>query len=243
VTTKPVTEPLQGLRSWSRIDTRILDKKKNPEKYRSDRNRQHVKGMAKTFHTRSLYGNHDIYPDQISGLITRVDDLSTHPESVYNGSASGGMSILVVKWGPGGVYFTYPRNGQNFIRERDMKERIVYDSDNLPWTAVVSLFEINFGLCVEDYRNFQRYCNIAVTGDTNIFDDDKLIAVLNQMEDLDNAVIYVNKTAKTQMDQNANNKTNVNYTVENVWGRPTTMFQQVPVRRLDSLLTTESAVS
>jgi len=52
-------------------------------------------------------------------------------------------------------------------------------------------------------------------------------------------VIYVNKTLKTQMDIDAKDKANVNYTTANVWGVPTLMFRGVPVKICEGIVNTE----
>jgi hypothetical protein len=82
------------------------------------------------------------------------------------------------------------------------------------------------------------------TGTTNIFDPKILVRAINHMPNNGKgAVIYVNETLKSQMDNDAMDKTNVYYTSEEAYGGPLTRFRGVPVKRIDKILDTESEVA
>jgi hypothetical protein len=57
------------------------------------------------------------------------------------------------------------------------------------------------------------------------------------------AVMYANSTVLAQMDNDAMDKSNVQYTVQNVYGEPVTHYRGIPVRRMDSILITEDALT
>jgi len=242
-TTRQVREELCMLESYNRIDVRILRRVRNAEEYRRENNKIHLRGLAKTFHALTLYGNLTD-PKEPRGWATRYNNNTTYGNVNLQlaGGANNVTSIWVVKWGLDGVYFAYPRGGKKFIEEEDLGKQLIHDNNSKPYTAVVSHFIIQFGVCVADDRCIQRIANVEMSGNYS-FNADQLITALNRLPDLDNVVIYVNKNIKNRMDIAAQNKTNVNYTKETVWGVPTTMFQQIPVRPMEALLQNETVVA
>lgn len=246
--TTQIREDIAILETYSRIDERHLRRARDPEMYRSQRNMMVIRGMTKTFNSTILYSNRDVAPEKINGFLNRFTTLAAltaAPSGKSAGGASAGAvtSIYAIRWGEDGVYCCYPRNGSNAIVEEDLGRQLMQPSSTTAYTAVVSHFAINFGLCIADPRCFQRICNIEPTGAANIFNEDDLIDVLENMPDLNGVVIYVPKAVKVQMMIALKNKTNVNYTVENAWGTPTLHFYGAPVRRLDQILTTEAVVA
>jgi hypothetical protein len=57
------------------------------------------------------------------------------------------------------------------------------------------------------------------------------------------AVIYVNRKIFSQMDKQAMDKSNVLYSTKDVFGVPTTTFRGFPVRLVEAITNTETAVS
>ena len=246
--TKQIVEGIAMLETYSRIDERLLRRMRDPEQFRAQRNEAILRGLAKTFNTTVLYSSKAADPEKIDGFLPRFPTLATltaAPSGKSAGGAAAGAvtSAYVIKWGQDGVYFIYPRGGKNAIFEEDLGRQLVSPTATTAYTAVVSHFGINFGLVIADPRCYQRVCNIMPTGAANIFNEDDLIEVIENMPDLDNAVIYVPKAVKVQMNIALKNKTNVNYTVENAWGVPTLHFQGVPVRRLDQIVITEAVMA
>lgn len=246
--TKQVREELALLETYSRIDERILRKTRDAEGFRSKRNLMVVSGMSKTFNTTILYASAAVDPEKINGFLPRFPTLASllaGPSGKSAGGAASGAvtSIYVIRWGEDGVFFVYPRGGRNAIFEEDLGRQLVQDSATTAYTAVVSHFGINFGLCIADNRCFQRVCNIMPTGAANIFNEDDLIEVLENLPDNQNTVIYVPKAVKIQMNIAFKNR-NPNFgTGTDGWGKPVMTFQDVPVRRLDQIVPTEAVVS
>jgi hypothetical protein len=140
----------------------------------------------------------------------------------------------------------YPQNDPHMgIQHRDLGEATVMDSSSNQYQAYRDHFKIESGLVVRDERCIKRVCNIEVSGSTNLFDEDLLIAVLNDLPFRGaGAVIYCNKKIKTQMQIRLKNKANVNFTVgEGLSGRPVLFFDGVPVHLCDSILNTETEIT
>jgi len=60
---------------------------------------------------------------------------------------------------------------------------------------------------------------------------------------MDGAAIFMNRTAHAQVVKDANAKTNVLYTVDNIFGKYTAQFMGVPILLEEQLLITESALT
>ncbi len=246
--TKQVREELGLLETYSRIDERLLKRTRNAETFRSQRNLMVVSGMSKTFNTTVLYASQAVDPEKINGFLPRFPTLASLAAGPSGkgagGSAAGAVtSIYVIRWGEDGVYFIYPRGGKNAIFEEDLGRQLIQDSPTTAYTAVVSHLGINFGMCIADNRCFQRICNIMPTGAANIFNEDDLIEVLENLPDTNNTVIYVPKAVKIQMNIAWKNR-NPNYGQgTDGWGKPVMTFFEVPVRRLDQIIPTEAVVA
>jgi hypothetical protein len=112
--------------------------------------------------------------------------------------------------------------------------------------ALISHFSWYLGLSVEDERCIQRYANIEVSGSTNVFDEDTLITMINNLPDggaAPGTVIYCSRSIKTALDIRAKDKNNVWYQKDDVWGGNTTMFRGIPVRMAEKIVDTETVVS
>lgn len=246
--TKQVVEGLAMLETYSRIDERLLRRMRDPEQFRAQRNLMVIRGMSKTFNTTALYASKATDPEKIDGFLPRFPTLASliaAPSGKSAGGAAAGAvtSIYCVKHGQGGVYAVYPRGGRNAVVEEDLGRQLIHDASSNPYTVVVTHFGINFGLVIEDPRCYQRICNVMPTGAANIFNEDDLIEVLENMPDLENVVIYVPKVVMVQMRIALKNRANVNYTIEDAWGKPTLHFNGCPVRRLDQIVITEAVMA
>ena len=259
-TSTPVTEIIQGIEDYLRIDMRILSKRRNPQQYIKQQVDTFVKGLTKTIHDRILYGNYmgntavgvgpstsigGLSADRITGLTTRFNTISTNPwynVTTNSGAvANGEASTWAICWGPNGVFFVYPHGGQDFVKVTDMGEQLVYDSSSKPYTAYVIHFLIQFGLCVADPRKVQRLCNINTTA---YWAPTAQLKSLGQLPDgLDGSVLYVPRFVYTYMQVDALLGTNKLYTKEEVWGHQQNTFQGVPIKMCERLATNEAVVS
>lgn len=244
---KQIREPLEMFESYARIDERLIRRARSPEQFRAQKNAMRVRGMAKSWHTRFLYGSSLESPENVNGLATRFNTLSM--DNVWGNSGTGDdtTSIWVLQWGEDGINLVYPRGERTIIEEEDLGRQLIHDDDGV-YTALVSHYMINWGVAVNDPRAVQRIANVESTGASNTFDDDLLIQVINELPDpgnLDRTRIYVNRDVKTQMDIALKDKTNVNYNVTNAFGGPGGMltFKGIPVRLVDKITSTETAIS
>lgn len=242
--TVKLVEGVGSLQARSEIDKDLVNLSGNPAAYRQREDLAFVEGLGQTAGAALIYGNVATDPERFNGLATRLPALASG--SVYGASGTGNdvTSVYVVKWSPNMVYGIYPKGSQVGLSMTDLGEIDAYDANNAPYRAYATIFDWKMGIAVKDTRAIKRIANIETTGSSNIFDEDLLIRALNDLPGgPGNIAIYCNKTIKTQMDILAKDKSNVAYTSAEVFGRPVTAFQGVPVRLVDAILNTESAIS
>jgi len=242
-----VREPIGMLEAYSKVDEFLVENAPNPTQFRTDEDMAFIEGLSQNLAEKLFYGNIATDPEQINGLSIRDAYDATTDANVWDGSGTGDdtASIYCVQWGPRQVHLVYPRASQSMgVKRIDMGKQIAYDSSYNPFMAYWSHFMLHVGLVIHDDRNVQRIANIETAGASNIFDDDLLIKALNHMPGRGRgAVVYMNETMLSQMDIRAKDKTNVNWQPGNAFGEEVTLFKGHPVRKVDQLIDTETAIS
>ena len=255
--TRVINETIGMLETYSEVDKAIVDMAPNPKAVRMTEAKAFIEGLSQTWATALFYSNSATDSEEPNGLAPRLD--ATSQDNVISAgstSTAGDLtSIYVVQWGEDKVHGIYPRNSKTAgIEHRDLGEvtKTVFDaagaSTSKQFQAYRDHFKLNFGLAVRDNRCIARLCNIEVTGTTNIFDEDDLIALINEMPyEGAGAVIYVPSVILTQMQIKLKDKTNVYYTPGEdgyaLSGKPPMYFQGIPVRKVGAIVKTESLVS
>jgi hypothetical protein len=210
-----------------------------------------IEGLSQTLSTAIFYSSTNGSPEKFNGFATRYGSLTTANVSAVNnvhgcgGTGSSLSSAWIVQWGTDKVHMVYPSNSDTVgIAAKDDGIQTVYDTNNNPFKVYQTHFKMYAGLVVRDDRSVQRVCNISATRATGAWSDDKMIAAIRQMPYAGaGAVIYANRDVLTLMDIDSKDKANVFYGPPDAWGRPTMMFRGFPVKQVDSLTATESAVT
>jgi len=235
----------------------------NPAQYRATQERAYIEAMGQEFANTLVAGSiAGEAPEEFDGLIRRYPTTgSTDARYVLTNGATLGTgasltSIWFIQWRPGGAYLIYPRNAEGGgIKKED--KGLVYtlsdDSTNAPtleynnkqlW-AYITEFAWDVGLCIEDTRSVKRLCNISTNAatDANTLDEDNIIQVRNNFKTPGTIYMYCNETIFTQLQILAKDKTNVHYPPNTPFGGPQMYFLDMPVRRLDAIVTTETLVA
>lgn len=253
------TEGIAMIEDYSEVDKTLCDIQNNPAQWRQERDRIKLEAMTQTAENLILYGSKATDPNAWNGLTTRFNVSTYRPNSdtswPYNVALAGGgtastvASIWIISWGEGKVFGIYPPNLPAGIKVQDLGEvTVVTNSLASPkyMQGYRTFMGLYFGLNIEDERFIQRIANHEVSGEVNTFDPRLLITMLNRVPDRENLVIYMDRTLKTQADIYALDKSNGFYTQKDdgdIFGRPVTRFQGIPVRQADKLLDTETVIS
>jgi hypothetical protein len=233
------------LESEGKHDVEVIDNMPDPKQARNDENVAHIAGMGKTMATTLMYGSTVTTPEKFNGLSVRLDSLSDTCVQGAGGTGSDLTSIYIVDWGPDTVHGIYPKNSKAGLDHQNLGVQIVQDGSSNDYRAYVDWFTWRMGLAVKNPKAIGRVANIESSGASNLFDEDLLIKVLVQMTQGPGMRIYVNKTVMAQMWIRLKDKTNVNYTRLDgldAGGAPMA-FNGIPIRQVDKIIDTESAVS
>ena len=244
-----VSETIGMLESFSQVDQALADAAPNPAQFRMQEAAAFIEGMFQTHATKTIYGNSHSTPEEFTGLAYRMNDLDCNNVVGAGGSGGDTTSIYIVQWGEDKVHFVYPKGAPNVgISHKDLGLAPVDVTTTAGTHSYMMAYRDHFklacGLVVRDNRCIARVANIEATGTSNIFDPDDLIDLLNAMVgEGEGACIYCNRYIFSQMDKMAMDKSNVLYTTGQIWGVPTTMFRGFPVRKVDAITITETAVA
>lgn len=245
--TRQVEEGVGTLESFSVVDEFLIDLAQDKARFVLTEDMAFLEGLAQTFSDTLIYGDTRDDPEQFDGFATRAKALGTYV--VTAGASSSCTSVYLVQWGPTKVHFIFqgglgPSGSDSPVERKDLGFETVLDSSDNPYRAHRSQFKIHGGMAIHDDRNFAALRNIATSGGATLFNADKMIALLNLMQDRGTgAFIYANRTVLTQVDIQAMDKANVMYGPVNVFGETVTGFRGHPLRLEESILNTESAVA
>jgi len=199
-----------------------------------------------------FYYDTDLDPEKFLGLAARYP-YSDAPNVINaGGSGSDVTSIWLVVWGDDTVHCIFPKGSKAGIETRDLGkgEPILVDDDQTPagqYLAYVTHYKWDVGLSVRDWRYVVRICNIETALEAaNSFKHKHLIEAYNMIPNfkMGRAAIYCNKTIKTQMDLAAADSSNRIFTMsKDAFGNPVTEFFGIPVRKVDQILDTETALT
>lgn len=243
--TRQVVEGIGMLESYSQVDKKLVTLAPNPQQFRSQEDLAFVEGLSQTLQETVVYGNAMVNPEQFNGLATRYSALSQANVHGNGGTGSDLTSVWIIQWGRTRVHLIYPRGSKSMgISADDLGEDTVTDGDGNLYQAFRTHFTIDAGLTVRDDRCVQRLANIETTGSSNIWDHTVAIDALNLMLQRGRGcVFYGNRTIMSQIDKNAVDKTNVQYSVGEEFGREINFFRTHPVKLVEKIVDTEDALT
>jgi hypothetical protein len=244
--TTPVRDRIAILSEYSDVDKAMVDHSGNKAATRQSEAIPIIKGMGLTQAQTLIYGS-DAKPEEFSGLFERRNSLAN--PNVIDASSAGGTStnytsIYMVAVGKELFHLIYPagHNGIGVSREdRDVIDAT--DANGKEYPAYREFFEAQYGLTIRAPDAVKRICNIHT--------DIPAAALLNLLLDTrwklppgaTTYAMYSNVDVLIKIDKAAREKNNVAYTKEDPWGNPITHVRDLRVRRMDTILSTESAVA
>jgi len=251
--TKQVTEATGVLEVYSEVDKKLADLNNNTSQFRMSEDKGFIEGMSQQMAAAVVYGNTETDPERILGLEPRFDDLSAENASqiIVGGgtTASVNTSIWLVGWGGDKVHGIFPKGTKAGLQMDDMGQQTLQDSDGNQYEGYRSHYQWDTGLVVRDWRYVVRIPNIniaslvadAATG-ANLLN--LMVQALEQIWDLSGPTsFYCNRTVRSWLRLQTINHNNVRLRMEDVAGKQTLMFGEVPVRRVDQIVNTEALVA
>lgn len=251
-----VTDATGMIEQYSKIDQALADKNGDASQFRLNEANGHLEAMNQTVQENIFYGSKKTNPLAFDGLATRYNKISDDKNSIGHyiidggGAGDANTSIWFVTWGDLHTHLLYPKGSKAGIQHTNLGVQTVKaDDDSGEFQAYRDHFKWDLGLSVRDYRSTCRVANIDVSkldGDSAA-DLTKLLVKgyhrIKRFAKTGRTIIYANETIETFLHLQAMNKSNVNLNIEQFAGKPVVTFLGIPVKCVDQILDTESAVA
>ena len=262
-TTAQVDEACGILEARSEVDKDLAMLNGNTAQFRLSEDSAFLEAMNQTQATTLFYGDPGVDPKQFLGLAARYSDKSSggNKQNILDagGSSTDNTSIYLVVWGDQTVYCPFPKGSKAGLVHEDLGEQTVYNSDGTRLQALATRYQWKNGLVVKDWRYVVRIANIDVsdliaqtgtqasTASTAII---KLMArALYRIPNMamGRAAFYMNRTVHSGLSLAALDKSQYVLKINeglSQYGTPQSWlsFLGVPLRRVDAILNTESAI-
>lgn len=259
--TASVRDTTGMLEVYSEIDKDLADLSGNASAYRLSEAKGIMEGMAQQMAQTVIYGNTQVNPERFTGLTPRYSTLDTAvAASAANVADAGGTdptsntSAWLLTFGDTATHMLYPKGSKAGLTHRDLGEVTLADDNGGQYQGYRDHFKWDIGLTVRDWRTNARVCNI----DTDQLNDVTYVkSLIKLMIDVsENLPIsnedtnasggrrfwYVPKAVRSALRWAILDKLAGNLSWETWNGKRVVMFDDVPVRRLDAILTTEAVV-
>jgi len=255
-TTVQVTDSIGMLETYAEVDKALADLNGNSAAWRMSEERAFIEGMNQEMASTLIYGNEATAPEEFTGLFSRFDSSSAaNGENIISGggvSGGDGTSIWLVCWGENTVHGLFPKGSQAGLKMTDKGQVTIESIDGAGgrMEAYRTHYRWDFGLSVRDWRYVVRIGGIdtsalvkdAATGPDLTDLMAQAIELLPSVS-MGRPVFYANRTVRSYLRRQIENKTkNSTLTMDQVGGKRVMAFDDIPVKRCDAILNTESSV-
>jgi hypothetical protein len=281
-TTEQYQEVCGMLEGFSYVDCGLAELNGNQAAFRASEDMAFMSSLNIEAARALMYASTFTSPEQIHGFTPRFDVLAgptgtgapngvgqivNYDDAYYGGGTASAnadqSSIWFICWGADTVSLIYPKGQNGGLMSEDLGKQIVDAGapnpsggtpSGLKYTAWVTHWKWNLGLCVQDPRQVSRVCNIdqsallATPGTA----DANLAAIVNAMitayyrlydPTVGNLIIYTGRQVAEFLHRGAMAKASGMISIGEYGGRPVTTFMGYPIRVVDALGTSESLVA
>jgi hypothetical protein len=257
-TTVQVRDNTGMLEAYAEVDKALADLNGNAAAFRLSEDMAFVEAMNQEQADTIFHGNEGTEPEAFTGLAPRYNSLSAaNGQNIINAAGdSDRTSIYLVGWGPNTVHCIYPKGSKAGIQVTDKGVVTVESLGNSVASAGrAEMYRTHYrwdsGLSVRDWRYVVRIANIdqaALVNDAATGADliDLMTRSLDTIQSLSGVrpAFYMNRTLLSILRRQTVSKVaNSTLTMENVAGKQVVSFAGIPVRRVDKLVSGESAVA
>ncbi len=252
--TAQVTDTCGMLEAYAEVDKALADLNGNTAEFRLTEDSAHIEGMSQEMASSLFYASEATAPEKFTGFAPRFNSLSAqNADNIVNaaGAGSDNTSIWLVVWGPTTCHGIYPKGSKAGLSVNDKGVVTVENVDGAGgrMEAYRTHYKWDLGLTVKDWRYVARVCNIDVSDLGTLANTKNLITWMIQASEripsfgAGRPVWYVNRTIREKLRLGITEKLATNLSWESVAGKRVMMFDDIPVRRCDAILNTESAIS
>lgn len=252
-----VSDKSGQLTDYSVVDKTLYDKMADRAKtWRAQEDAAFYEGMMQNVLKTVFYGDINDNTRAFTGLANRFNTLNASVPSSQNiidagGTGSTNASIWLVGWSPRTVALFYPQGTQAGLQVTNKGQQTVKDANGKSYEALVTYFEINVGLSVQDWAAVVRICNIDVTAlKSDLSSGPDLPALMDQATDLLRVtgglrpIWYTTRKVRQFIRGQVEKKTGNTLQSDALYNkdRKVPMYAGYPIRALDTLLNTETRV-
>jgi hypothetical protein len=255
--TAQITDSCGMLEAYAEVDKALADLNGNTAAWRLSEESAFIEGMAQKHASTLFYGNESTEPEAFTGLAPRFNSLSAqNADNIVNGAGAGSdnTSIWLCVWSPQTGFGIFPKGSKGGIQVEDKGQVTIENADAATagsgrMEAYRSHYRWDAGLVVKDWRYFVRIANIDISDLSTIANCKNLINWMVQATERipslgkGRAVFYVNRTIREKLRLGILERISTNLNWDTVSGKRVMSFDDIPVRRCDALVNTETVVS
>jgi hypothetical protein len=272
-TTGKASVAVASLQDYSQVDMELAEDSGNPQAFCESEDMAFLEGMSQTVAETFMYGNSVSNPSAFMGLASFYNTINPatakNATNVINagGTGASNTSMWLCCWSPRTLYGVYPERSKAGLTMEDKGQTVpAYDSLGNRFEAYTVWFRQRVGLCPQDWRYTVRIANIDTTAaglaGPNAPDLFALMAeavilppALGKLSGINRTdaprdpgssvrpVWYCNRTSRHWMDIQSMRNRNVLQSINDYAGNPTTGWRGVPIKIVDQILVTESALT
>lgn len=257
---KMVRETCAILEAVSEVDKTLIDLEDNSGVARLEEAAAFIEAMGQEFAKTLWYGDNMLNPRQFTGLAKRYNNLNGAAKDYIIDCGSEGndnTSIWLIVHGTESFFGVVPKNGNVGLKHftsgvidlDDVDENGIHHGT---YQGYRDRFQWQVGICLKDYRQVVRACNIDVTklstfgnsSDQSANLLEKINEMTNKVENLNTGrpVIYMNRTLKQAWEQQLLKSLYIERTMDQATGALTTSYKGIPIHIDDMILNTEERV-
>lgn len=255
-TTAQVTDSCGMLEAYAEVDKALADLNGNTAAFRLSEDRAFIEGINQEFASTLFYGNEGTEPEAFTGFAPRFNDQSAaNGGNILTSAAtpdnSDNTSIWLVVWGPNTVHGIYPKGSSAGLHMEDKGQVTIENIDGAGgrMEAYRSHYRWDCGLVVRDWRYVVRINydleDVIASGSSGPVLDELMRKAMRRVPSLQmgRPAFYLNRDSFDALDLQAANKSTLAFkTIEDAQGKLVTKFLGIPLRRCDSILSTEAGI-
>lgn len=254
-TTRQVTDSCGMMEAYAEVDKALADLNGNTSEFRLIEDAAHIEGMSQSLADSLFFASETTEPEKFTGLAPRYNSLSaSNAENIIvgGGNSTDNTSIWLVVWGPQTCHGIIPKGSKAGLQMNDKGQVTIENVDGAGgrMEAYRTHYRMDAGLTLRDWRYVVRIPNIdksSLTADASSGAD--LVDLMTQAIErvpsltLGRPVFYMSRNTRTFLRRQLVAKVKQStLTMDMVAGKRVVAFDEIPVKRCDSLAADEALV-
>lgn len=259
--TVQVTDSIGMMEAYAEVDKQLADLNGNTAAFRMSEDMAHIEGMNQELSKTLFYGDEGTDAEEFTGFRARFNDTSAAVGSnILSGDNYGGdalslndnTSVWLVVWGPNTCHGIYAKGSQMGLSKDDKGQVTIEDTSGSGggrMEAYRTHYKWCTGLSVRDWRYVVRM-QVETADLTESVENLDLVEMMSDACELipslsmGRAAFYCNRKTKQYLRRQFVDKVKQSTLgMDEIGGRSTLTFDGIPIRKVDSIIETESPVS